>query len=124
MCATCGCSDKSHATLTDLLTGATVVLQESAEHTHEHSHGGHHHHHHGHDHSHTTIELEQQILAKNDRLAERNRGWLAGRGIVALNLVSSPGAGKTTLLERTIRDLGSDLPMTVIEGDQQTLNDA
>ena len=44
------------------------------------------------------------MLAKNDRLAERNRGWLEGRGILALNLMSSPGAGKTTLLERTIRD--------------------
>ena len=64
------------------------------------------------------------ILAKNNRLAERNRGWLAGRNILALNLVSSPGAGKTTLLERTIRDLGQELPLSVIEGDQQTLNDA
>ena len=64
------------------------------------------------------------VLAKNDRLAERNRGWLAGRGIVALNLMSSPGAGKTTLLERTIRDLGAELAISVIEGDQETLLDA
>src|SRR5208283_6134097 len=55
---------------------------------------------------------------------ERNRGWLAGRNILALNLVSSPGAGKTTLLERTIRDLSGDLPLNVIEGDQETTNDA
>ena len=41
-----------------------------------------------------------------------------------MNLVSSPGAGKTTLLERTIRDLGGEIPLSVIEGDQQTLNDA
>ena len=47
------------------------------------------------------------VLAKNDALAERNRGWLADRRITALNLISSPGAGKTTLLERTIRDLGA-----------------
>ena len=46
------------------------------------------------------------MLAKNDRLAEHNRRWLAERGILALNLMSSPGAGKTTLLERTIRELG------------------
>jgi hydrogenase nickel incorporation protein HypB len=72
----------------------------------------------------TSVTLEQDILAKNQLLAERNRGWLAGRSILALNLVSSPGAGKTTLLERTIRDLGDTLPLTVIEGDQATLNDA
>ena len=44
------------------------------------------------------IALERQLLAKNDKLAERNRGWFAGRGILALNLMSSPGAGKTSLL--------------------------
>jgi hydrogenase nickel incorporation protein HypB len=72
----------------------------------------------------TTIALEQDILAKNQSLAERNRAWLVNRRIVALNLVSAPGAGKTTLLERTIRDLGETLPIHVIEGDQATLNDA
>src|SRR4029077_9470325 len=44
--------------------------------------------------------------------------------ILALNLVSSPGAGKTTLLERTLRDLGGELSIQVVEGDQATLNDA
>ena len=124
MCRTCGCSDDSQAKLTDLQTGATVPLTDGHTHDHGHTHG---HHHDGHDHHHghgTTIELEQAILAKNDRLAERNRGWLAGRNILALNLVSSPGAGKTTLLERTLRDLGGELALHVIEGDQQTLNDA
>jgi hydrogenase nickel incorporation protein HypB len=92
---------------------------------HEHSHGHAHEHSHAHAHEHgTSVTLEQDILAKNQLLAERNRGWLAGRSILALNLVSSPGAGKTTLLERTIRDLGDTLPLTVIEGDQATLNDA
>jgi hydrogenase nickel incorporation protein HypB len=70
------------------------------------------------------LRLEQEVLAKNNRLAERNRGWFAGRGIVALNLTSSPGAGKTTLLERTIRDLGAEIPISVIEGDQETVRDA
>lgn len=126
MCATCGCSDESHATMTDLKTGTTTVLAEGHHH-HHHDHEHHHTHSHGghtHSHSHTVIDLEKEVLARNDRLAERNRGWLAGRETVALNLVSSPGAGKTTLLERTIRDLGGKVPMTVIEGDQQTLNDA
>jgi hydrogenase nickel incorporation protein HypB len=70
------------------------------------------------------ITLEQEVLAKNDKLAERVRGWLAGRDLVALNLVSSPGAGKTTVLERTIVELKDELPISVIEGDQQTLHDA
>ena len=104
-------------------------------HPHDHEHAQGHEHSHGHEpalepaHAHarehgTSVTLEQDILAKNQLLAERNRGWLAGRSILALNLVSSPGAGKTTLLERTIRDLGDALPLTVIEGDQATLNDA
>jgi hydrogenase nickel incorporation protein HypB len=116
MCETCGCSDDSRATLTNLQSGATLAL-------HGQGHGHHHHPHHEHGHG-TTIALEQAILARNNQLAERNRGWLAGRGILALNLVSSPGAGKTTLLERTLRDLAGELTFGVIEGDQQTLNDA
>lgn len=70
------------------------------------------------------MALERQLLAKNDKLAERNRGWFSGRGILALNLVSSPGAGKTSLLERLLSDLRAEIAMSVIEGDQETLNDA
>lgn len=135
MCATCGCSDHSEVKVTDLQTGETVILTpDDAPHDHPHSHsstsgalGGHHHNHdHGHAHpaSGRIISLEQQVLAKNDKLAERVRGWLLGREVAAFNLVSSPGAGKTTLLERTIRDIGGELSLSVIEGDQQTLNDA
>lgn len=104
-------------------------------HSHEHSQDEGHIHHHDHDHaaehaalhsqtSGTTVSLERDILAKNQLLAERNRGWFAGRGILALNLVSSPGSGKTTLLERTIRDLKGKREINVIEGDQATVNDA
>ncbi len=71
-----------------------------------------------------TIALEKAILGKNDLIAAQNRGWFKGRNILALNLVSSPGAGKTTLLVRTINDLKSDLTISVIEGDQETANDA
>lgn len=132
MCTTCGCSDSSRPRLTNLETGLTIALDDPPRHDHSHTHTHGHHeqsHHHGHTHTHseqagTTISLEAAVLAKNDRLAERNRGWLAGRAILALNLVSSPGAGKTTLLERTIRDLACELPISVIEGDQETLNDA
>ena len=111
-------------------------------HDHAHDHDHDHDHDHAHDHEHklrhasddtiasharehgTTIALEQQILAKNQLLAERNRGWLAGREILALNLVSSPGSGKTTLLETTIRNFRGEIEINVIEGDQATLNDA
>jgi hydrogenase nickel incorporation protein HypB len=70
------------------------------------------------------ISLEQRVLQENDRIAERNRGWLAGRGVLGLNFVSSPGSGKTTLLERTIRDLSGEVDVRVIQGDQATDRDA
>ncbi len=64
------------------------------------------------------------MLARNDELAAENRAWLAARGILALNLMSSPGAGKTTLLERTVRAICRERPVAVIEGDQETPLDA
>jgi hydrogenase nickel incorporation protein HypB len=110
MCATCGCSDDA---------GVRVI-----EPGHEHGHG------HSHPHAHSrepgtrTVRLEQDVLAKNDRLAERNREWLRDREILAVNVMSSPGSGKTTLLTRTILDLAGEFPISVIEGDQETLFDA
>ncbi len=71
-----------------------------------------------------TMHLETQILGKNQLIAERNRSWLTERGILALNIVSSPGSGKTTLLERTLIDLKDELKIGVVEGDQATSNDA
>lgn len=121
------------------------VHSDGTSHSHKHDHGHDHHRDHSHEHadgtrhshshadhdahehgqaSDSVVELETRILAKNDALAARNRAWLSGREILALNLVSSPGAGKTTLLERTIRDLKSELRLYVIEGDQATANDA
>lgn len=72
----------------------------------------------------TLVQLEHDILDKNNRVAERNRGFLEARNILALNLVSSPGSGKTTLLERTLGDLGKQRQFYVVEGDQQTARDA
>jgi len=106
---------------------------DDREHPHGHDHPHPHEHGHDHDHSHDlhvpgrdtqTMALETAILAKNQLLAERNRGWLAGRSVLALNLMSSPGAGKTTLLERCIRDLKGQVEISVVEGDQATVNDA
>ena len=70
-----------------------------------------------------TVILQQKVLAKNDELAERTRNWLRTRGVLAVNLMSSPGAGKTTLLERTARELAGQLSLSVIEGDQETALD-
>lgn len=141
MCGTCGCSEGNKATVIDLQTGEhTHIDAEGNEitHTHDHNHNHNHvHDDHGHDHKHdqssasahanahgTTVALEQAIMQKNDALATRNRAWFSGREILALNLVSSPGSGKTTILERTIIDLKGKTPICVIEGDQQTANDA
>ena len=70
------------------------------------------------------IRIERDILSKNDGYADSNRAYLAERGVFALNLVSSPGSGKTTLLVQSIAALTGSLPIAVIEGDQQTDNDA
>ena len=70
------------------------------------------------------VQIERDVLAKNDGHAQRNRAVLARKGVFALNLVSSPGSGKTTLLVRTIELLAGRLPVAVIEGDQQTSFDA
>src|SRR6478752_5467266 len=123
MCATCGCGNESGTRMT--LLGAPAMPSdrehEHRDHDHPHSdhdhgdhdHGDHHHHDDHHRHSERalgpgptgadrTVVLEQQILAKNASLADGNRHWLAERGVLAINLMSSPGSGKTTLLERTI----------------------
>ncbi len=127
MCSTCGCSDHSDATIIDLQS------PQAHRHDHDHAHGHEHDHVHDHEHDHRnenaqpssrTIRLEQDVLAKNNLIAQHNRAWLASREIVAFNLMSSPGAGKTTLLERTIHDLAGEISMCVIEGDQETTRDA
>ncbi len=70
------------------------------------------------------VSIERDILAKNDDFARENRRYLKDKRIFALNLVSSPGSGKTTLLVKTIQMLAARIPLAVIEGDQQTENDA
>jgi len=138
MCGTCGCSDGNKATVIDLQTGEHTHIDADGNettHTHDHDHSHDHSHDHDHTHSHdhahthgnaatTTVVLEQAIMQKNDALAARNRAWFSGREILALNLVSSPGSGKTSLLERTIIDIKDKNSIYVIEGDQQTANDA
>jgi len=104
MCGTCGCNGHTHI------------------HDHNHSHEPH-------SHTHETnksavINIEQDILHRNNLLAERNRGYFEAKDIFCINMMSSPGAGKTTLLEETIRRIKGKANIYVIEGDQQTDNDA
>ena len=115
MCATCGCDDEASIRV----LGPDGIHQ----HTHKHEHPHEHEHESGHI-AGRTVMLQQKVLAKNDSLAAANRAWLAGQDIFAVNLMSSPGAGKTTLLERTARDIGTELGLSVIEGDQETTLDA
>lgn len=135
MCVTCGCNSDDNEVRIIKVDGTTVQHShahyhghEHHEHSHSHEHG-HEHHHHDADHNHNPhsfkeIDLEREILHKNDLLAERNRGYFDAKNIFAINLVSSPGSGKTSLLERTIADLKNEISFNVIEGDQQTTNDA
>jgi hydrogenase nickel incorporation protein HypB len=97
MCTTCGCGDTSHS------------------HDHEHAHD---------QAARRTLAVGADLLAANNAQAARNRRRFAGAGIFAVNLMSGPGAGKTTLLEKTIRLLDAQVPVAVIEGDQQTSRDA
>ena len=129
MCKECGCG----------LPGENPVgisaHHHDHDHDHDHSHGHDHHHDHDHSHTHThsleagvgtrrVVEVRQAILEKNDRLAERNRGFFHARGLLVLNVLSSPGSGKTTFIRETIRALGSRLKTGVIVGDLATDNDA
>ena len=70
------------------------------------------------------VQIEQDILSKNNGYAATNRQWFDAHGVFALNLVSSPGSGKTTLLVKTIARLKDQIAINVVEGDQQTSNDA
>jgi hydrogenase nickel incorporation protein HypB len=70
------------------------------------------------------VQIEEDILSKNNAFAQANRLWFDERGIFALNLVSSPGSGKTSLLVKTIGLLKDQVSINVVEGDQQTSNDA
>lgn len=115
MCDECGCGE----------VGESHVHTHG--HDHDHRHDGHTHDHsrdHDHERSQRTVVLERKVLARNDEMAAQNRRWLAERGIVALNLISSPGTGKTLLLEKTIERLHGRVPCAVIVGDQQTDRDA
>jgi len=146
MCTVCGCGEGETT-----IEGHGHAHAHEHEHGHDHHHAHAHAHAHAHDHDnknrqhgeHThdygqgpahahapglsqsrMVQIEEDILGRNNEYAAANRRWLGEHGILALNLVSGPGSGKTTLLTRTIDDLKAELELSVIEGDQQTANDA
>lgn len=149
MCGVCGCG-QAEVVLKQGEAGAAQLQDHSHEHVHDHGDGrgphSHPHPHHEHDHvlvdldhadheaAHRThapgvspdrmIRIEQDILAKNDAFARDNRRAFATQRLFAINVVSSPGSGKTSLLVKAIEALKDRLPVAVIEGDQQTSNDA
>ena len=142
MCDECGCG----------LPGEKPVGVSAHHHDHDHEHkhgpGDHHGHDHPHPHTHPhahphsheepehehvhaadnephrTIDVRRAILEKNDRLAERNRGFFRARGLLVLNFLSSPGSGKTTFIRESVRKLAPELKAGIIVGDLATDNDA
>ncbi|MFA7269377.1 MAG: hydrogenase nickel incorporation protein HypB [Sterolibacterium sp.] len=151
MCTTCGCGQgETRIEGVEPKHAHTHVHADGTVHTHSHTHD----HEHGHAHTHDgayrpveqrghlhygagaaqahapgisqtrMVQIERNILAKNDAYAAANRQRFVAHGIHALNLVSSPGSGKTTLLVKTIAMLQGRLSIAVIEGDQQTSQDA
>ena len=139
MCTVCGCGEGEAR-----IEGAVHVHADGTVHSHGHEHAHEHDHHH-HEHgvggdldfgagparAHAPgmsqsrmVQIEQDILAKNNGYANENRQYFDERGIFALNLVSGPGAGKTALLVKTIELLKDRVAISVVEGDQQTSNDA
>ncbi|MGE5468389.1 MAG: hydrogenase nickel incorporation protein HypB [Ignavibacteria bacterium] len=147
MCTTCGCGHGETRIEGEALHAHDHehehVHADGTRHVHSHTHDGGDSHDHGHAHGHShghgyrpahshapgmakgrMVQIEQDILAKNNAYARQNRERFAKAGIFALNLVSSPGSGKTTLLCKTIELLSGRRPVAVVEGDQQTSQDA
>jgi hydrogenase nickel incorporation protein HypB len=148
MCSVCGCGEAQIVLEQDKPAGGHAHAADHA-HPHDHDHGHDHDHDHHHDHGphhhdegvidygqgpagahapgvsqERMVAIERDILSMNDAYARDNRRALAAKGVFALNFVSSPGSGKTALLARTIEALKGRLAVSVIEGDQQTSNDA
>lgn len=153
MCTVCGCTDGGAKVEGEHRPDHDHHHDHDHDHHHDHHHEHDHHHGQDHDHDHQhhhhvdekgdlhfgtgiggthvpglsqsrIVQIEQDILGKNDHLALHNRERFHSLGVLALNLVSSPGSGKTTLLTRTATDLVGTMPIAVIEGDQQTALDA
>jgi hydrogenase nickel incorporation protein HypB len=147
MCDNCGCGNVDSFTIIPMPEAAGPAA--AGHHYHTHGDGPAHSHEHPHNHLHEPLHehvhdgphepheprhehalhrhhqrVHRPLLEKNDRIAERNRGYLKARGLFAINVVSSPGSGKTTLIEKTLEKTAGVLPTAVIAGDLATANDA
>ncbi len=140
MCTVCGCGEGETRIEGHTLSHKNELSHEQGK-SHEHGSSSPHNHDHKHSHYHDygqslahahapglsqsrMVQIETDILSKNNEYAAHNRRWFSEHKILTLNLVSSPGSGKTSLLTRTIDDLNKELTLAVVEGDQQTDNDA
>ncbi len=103
MCDSCGCNELVHPT-------------DGQHHPHKHDHE------HPHGHGHKVMNIGQDIIKTNNKLAQENRQYFEQKNLFVVNLIGSPGCGKTTLLERLARRFKDT--MAVIEGDVQTSRDA
>ncbi|MBT3268935.1 hydrogenase nickel incorporation protein HypB [Candidatus Poribacteria bacterium] len=117
MCQGCGCGDVEGYAIDGVPAVSAQVdsdgaLHDAATHTHEH------------DVDHRHLPVHVSLLAKNDRIAERNRGYFMAKGVVVVSIASSPGSGKTALIERTLHDMADTFEAGVIVGDLATDNDA
>jgi hydrogenase nickel incorporation protein HypB len=136
VCKDCGCGLPGDVAIDGVSVGGHDH-SPSHDHSHPHDHAHPHVGDHGHDHDHEdahahaqdhphapephrTLTVEQGILDKNDRLAERNRGFFQAKRVYVVNVLASPGAGKTAFLERTAADLAGRLRLGVIVGDLAT----
>ena len=113
--------------------GRVHLHADGTQHLHDHDHDAEHDHGAGRDVGDHTgyadtgtvrVEILENLLSENDRVADANRHAFAQAGVRAVNLMSSPGAGKTTLLKRTLQELGSSVRIGVLEGDIATTLDA
>jgi len=116
MCKECGCGTG----------GGDVKIGGHSHngHGHHHDHEEQGHHDHGHARGPKILNLNLSLMEKNNRLAERNRGFFKAKKLLVLNVVSSPGSGKTTFIRETAVKLGGKLHVGVIVGDLATDNDA
>lgn len=125
MCKTCGCGSAEGYAIDGIATVSSTAGDPGgirAAHDHAHDHDDAHDHDHAHDHRHVPVHVS--LMDKNDRLAERNRGYFSAKGVSVVSIASSPGAGKTALIERTLRDMADTFEVGVIVGDLATDNDA
>jgi hydrogenase nickel incorporation protein HypB len=138
VCEECGCGIVGKVTIDGRPMEGSAPHEGGHDHAPSHTHGHEHPHAEPHDHPHThahdhahpheadhrQVEIHAGLLDKNDRLAERNRGFFQAKRLLVLNILASPGAGKTAFIERMAADLGGRVRLGVIVGDLATDNDA